>query len=284
MPQRASRIDAMEMPSRMKDALKRHNAERTAAILAEHQAAQAAAAPSGTAQAKLRDVASLLPTELSLRRAHLVSGRLRYCHYLCDGFDDSGWGCGFRSVQTILSWLDPAPPPSIAECQAVLAAVQPAAYAGARGWIGVADAVVLLDHYQNAQTTVLELPNGQAMARHTPALAAHFEAGGGPAMIGGGGDVYSKTIVGVRLGVPSADPLDDELLVWDPHFVGADPATAAETGGAVAWRTVRELLRGSSFYNVALPRRGTAPPPTAPPEQAEPADGWAAAFEVVDAG
>ena len=83
MPQRASRIDAMEMPARMKDALKRHNAERTAAILAEHQAAQAAAAaPSGTAQAQLRDVASLLPTELSLRRAHLVSGRLRYCHYL----------------------------------------------------------------------------------------------------------------------------------------------------------------------------------------------------------
>ena len=64
----------------------------------------------------------------------------------------------------------------------------------------------------------------------------------------------------------------------------ADPATAAETSGSVAWRTVRDLLRGSSFYNVALPRRGTAPPPTAPVEQTEPADGWTAAFEVVDAG
>lgn len=28
-----------------------------------------------------------------------------YWHYLCDGFDDRGWGCGYRTLQTISSWI-----------------------------------------------------------------------------------------------------------------------------------------------------------------------------------
>ena len=39
--------------------------------------------------------------------AALVQGSFRYFHYLCDTFDDRGWGCGWRTVQTILSWLKP---------------------------------------------------------------------------------------------------------------------------------------------------------------------------------
>ena len=33
----------------------------------------------------------------------LVSTRYTYYHYLCDGFDDRGWGCAFRSAQTVIS-------------------------------------------------------------------------------------------------------------------------------------------------------------------------------------
>jgi len=28
-----------------------------------------------------------------------------YWHYYCDGFDDRGWGCGYRTLQTIASWI-----------------------------------------------------------------------------------------------------------------------------------------------------------------------------------
>ena len=28
-----------------------------------------------------------------------------YWHYYCDGFDDRGWGCGYRTLQTIVSWI-----------------------------------------------------------------------------------------------------------------------------------------------------------------------------------
>ena len=28
-----------------------------------------------------------------------------YWHYVCDNFDDRGWGCGYRTLQTIASWI-----------------------------------------------------------------------------------------------------------------------------------------------------------------------------------
>ena len=34
-----------------------------------------------------------------------VVGPYEYWHYRCDGFDDRGWGCGYRTLQTIVSWI-----------------------------------------------------------------------------------------------------------------------------------------------------------------------------------
>jgi hypothetical protein len=34
-----------------------------------------------------------------------VSGDYDYWHYLLDGFDDRGWGCAYRSMQTLVSWF-----------------------------------------------------------------------------------------------------------------------------------------------------------------------------------
>jgi len=34
-----------------------------------------------------------------------VSGHYAYHHYMQAGYDDSGWGCAYRSLQTIVSWL-----------------------------------------------------------------------------------------------------------------------------------------------------------------------------------
>lgn len=34
----------------------------------------------------------------------LVNGNYRYFHYKQDGIDDTGWGCAYRSLQTIISW------------------------------------------------------------------------------------------------------------------------------------------------------------------------------------
>ena len=34
-----------------------------------------------------------------------VNGHYAYHHYMQGGYDDSGWGCAYRSLQTIVSWL-----------------------------------------------------------------------------------------------------------------------------------------------------------------------------------
>ena len=71
------------------------------------------------------------------------------------------------------------------------------AFQGERGWIGVQEAVILLDELHDCQTKVLPLASGAEAGAHLAELAAHFDGGGGPIMVGGGGDVYSKTVVGV---------------------------------------------------------------------------------------
>ena len=32
-------------------------------------------------------------------------GKVTYWHYGCQGVDDRGWGCGYRTLQTIISWI-----------------------------------------------------------------------------------------------------------------------------------------------------------------------------------
>lgn len=226
--------------------------------------------------------------ESSTAQSHLLRGPLRYYHYNVDGSNDSGWGCGYRTVQSILSWMSPeSPPPSIAELQHILAQAS-GAEASATAWIGVPDAVVLLDELKEAAVEVLPLKSGRDMESQMSKLAAHFDAGGGPLMIGGGRDVYSKTVIGVRSHPRS------ELLILDPHYVGgaslAGEVEALRAGGWAAWRPVG-ILDATSFYNIALPR--PLPPSSGAaasrsgvrasrPKPANPEQIWD--FEVVESG
>ena len=215
---------------------------------------------------------------------HLVAGPFRYCHYGADGFNDSGWGCGYRTAQSMLSWLAPEhEPPSIPVMQSVLGQVP-----GGRDWIGVPDAVVLLDALFDATCEVLPLATGTALKDELPRLAAHFDAGGGPLMVGGGGDVYSKTVLGVRFG--QGHP--PELLIVDPHYEGRaahdGDVAALRHGGFADWKPI-SILHSSSFYNLALPRPlppGTSRRPRLPSlaaaAGAEPSEDWG--IEVVGAG
>lgn len=36
---------------------------------------------------------------------YLVDGLYDYYHYMQDKFNDAGWGCAYRSLQTIVSWF-----------------------------------------------------------------------------------------------------------------------------------------------------------------------------------
>lgn len=43
--------------------------------------------------------------DLSGSEVALVQGRYAYHHYMQDNFDDNGWGCAYRSLQSIISWF-----------------------------------------------------------------------------------------------------------------------------------------------------------------------------------
>ncbi|KAL1530131.1 hypothetical protein AB1Y20_001049 [Prymnesium parvum] len=231
---------------------------------------------------------ALLPVEQIQRppavSVHLVSGAVRYYHYGVDGSDDHGWGCGYRTVQTMLSWLSPELPPSLPTLQRVLSNAYPAVYPGPRGWIGVNDAAVLVNLLQNAEVKVLTIPSGQAADSVLAELAEHFDHGGGPVMVGGGGDPYSKTVLGVSQS-PAA------LLVMDPHYSGT-ALTAAEAaqleplwaGAWIGWKPLRFCLPSALFYNFGLLRCGTCNSTgTSPQGGAIPAE-WTSAIEVVASG
>ena len=215
---------------------------------------------------------------------HLVASPLRYYHYNVDGFNDCGWGCGYRTVQTILSWLsNDQLPPSIPEMQTVMQVTT------AHGWIGVQEAIQVLDILHGVTVEVIPLAHGSEVARHLPRLADHFDKGGGPIMVGGGGDVYSKTVVGVR---DIHDPMCATLLILDPHYEGSsslagDIATLKREGW-VAWKPL-SILSDRSFYNLALPRPpvGRADADSSHSEAVgvaacEPPGGWD--FEIVGSG
>lgn len=118
------------------------------------------------------------PPDASNATVHAVRGPLRYYHYGLDGVRNHGWGCGYRTVQTMLSWLQPdEPPPDISTIQRLLKHAQPNAYPGETGWIGVADAVIILDVLHRAPMRVRRLASGREAAALLPELAAHFDAG-----------------------------------------------------------------------------------------------------------
>ena len=72
-----------------------------------------AAASASTSTPPLIDVRQLLPPD-SPADLHLLQRPARYYHYGL-GHADHGWGCGYRTVQSILSWLSAEPAPSISD-------------------------------------------------------------------------------------------------------------------------------------------------------------------------
>ena len=59
----------------------------------------------GNKAARLLDVHATLPAPGFAGSTSLMSGSYEYCHYMQDRFNDAGWGCAYRSLQTIISWF-----------------------------------------------------------------------------------------------------------------------------------------------------------------------------------
>eukprot|EP00727_Mastigamoeba_balamuthi_P013708 m51a1_g8960 putative ufm1-specific protease 2 (540) ;mRNA; r:1057286-1059300 len=217
----------------------------------------AAAGPGG----RMRDVHVTLlgadPQSNVDGRVYLVQGSYDYYHYTQDNIDDKGWGCAYRSMQTLWSWLLLAGYTSRAvpmhrQIQETLAALgdKPATFVGSRQWIGAIEISLCLDSQLGVQSKVLFMRSGSEASAHLGALRAHFASEGSPVMIGGG--VLAYTLLGVDWSEGTGDA---RLLILDPHYTGSDSAQGVRQGGWCAWRRVDEVFLSDHFYNLCMPLR-----------------------------
>uniref|UniRef100_M8AVG4 Probable Ufm1-specific protease n=1 Tax=Aegilops tauschii TaxID=37682 RepID=M8AVG4_AEGTA len=211
----------------------------------------------------LRDVHKEIPSSgVSGGIMSLIDGSYEYYHYLHDGIDDNGWGCAYRSLQTIMSWYrlqqySSINVPSHREIQQVLVEIgdKDPSFIGSREWIGAIELSFVLDKLLGASCKIINVRSGDELPEKCRELAIHFETQGTPVMIGGG--VLAYTLLGVDYNEASGDCA---FLILDPHYTGGDDLKKIVNGGWCAWKKSvdskgRSFFLKDKFYNLLLPQR-----------------------------
>lgn len=185
-----------------------------------------------------------------------VSGRYTYYHYLQDGAQDNGWGCAYRSLQTIISWFNwqgysNVKMPNHKEIQKALVKIRDkeAKFIGSKQWIGSIEVSHCLEYFCRIQSKILSVTNGENMSSIARALLMHFETQGTPVMIGGG--VLAHTILGIAFDENSGDA---RYLILDPHYTGPEDLHLITSKGWCGWKEGR-FWDEKAHYNLCLPQK-----------------------------
>lgn len=190
---------------------------------------------------------------------HLVQGRYLYSHYMQDRFNDSGWGCAYRSLQTLFSWcaferytqFDKGMLPSHKDIQRALVDVgdKPPSFFGSKEWIGANEVCYALEKLTGVSSKILHVSKGSEMEGKGRELARHFDEWGSPVMVGGG--VLAWTILGVARNEKTGRT---KFLILDPHYEGRDDLSSIQNKGWVAWKSA-DVFKADAFYNLCMPLR-----------------------------
>ncbi|KAJ9509440.1 hypothetical protein QJQ45_001866 [Haematococcus lacustris] len=231
----------------------------------------------GSGGGRLRDVHLGLQAPVAGAGVHLVQGSYEYWHYCQDRVADAGWGCAYRSLQTLVSWFrtnhfTSKPVPSHREIQQLLVKVgdKPAGFVGSSHWVGAVELAYVLDEYLDVSCKIITVNKGADIPSHARQLAAHFDQQGTPVMVGGG--VLAYTLLGVAWHEATGEAA---FLILDPHYTGvckhaAGPGTGEDlrkiqAGSWVAWKRPGDsaaaggpLFVADAFYNFLCPQRPTA--------------------------
>ncbi|XP_014358864.2 probable Ufm1-specific protease [Papilio machaon] len=203
----------------------------------------------------LTNVHNVLSRE-SDKNCYLVQGNYQYYHYGCDGFDDRGWGCGYRTLQTLCSWLNLNykninTVPSIKEIQEILVELEdkPKSFLGSRQWIGSFEVCLVIDKLYDVPCKIVHVNKGDELEKITDILKVHFTTFGSPIMMGGDVDCSSKGVMGVKV-----SERNSSLLIVDPHYFGKEQSKEfLKNKDWVKWQPLNDFL-STSFYNLCLPQ------------------------------
>lgn len=88
-----------------------------------------------------------------------VRGSLLFYHYKCDGQDDRGWGCGYRTLQSICSWIVNTEQdiPSLTKIQETLVELEdkPSSFIKSNQWIGTCEATMVLSQLYDVNYSLI---------------------------------------------------------------------------------------------------------------------------------
>ncbi|KAJ7363357.1 Ufm1-specific protease 2 [Desmophyllum pertusum] len=186
----------------------------------------------------------------------VVDGTYAYHHYMQDNFNDDGWGCAYRSLQTIASWFrhqgySSKPVPSHREIQQALVDLQDKGkeFAGSRQWIGSFEVSMCLEHLLGVTSKIMFVNTGAEMRAKGRDLLHHFQTQGTPIMIGGG--VLAHTILGVDFNDQTGDI---RFLILDPHYTGGEDLKVILDKGWCGWKGP-DFWNQQVHYNMCMPQR-----------------------------
>ncbi|KAM7394322.1 hypothetical protein PAMP_021135 [Pampus punctatissimus] len=189
-------------------------------------------------------------------KVYLVQGIYSYHHYMQDRMDDNGWGCAYRSLQTICSWFQQQGyverhVPTHKEIQQALVDVgdKQSSFVGSRQWIGSIEVQAVLNQLLGITSKIMFVSQGSELASKGRELANHFLTEGTPIMIGGG--VLAHTILGVAWSETSGQI---RYLILDPHYTGAEDLQVITDKGWCGWKGP-EFWDQTAYYNLCLPQR-----------------------------
>lgn len=199
---------------------------------------------------------SVKPSNLLNGKQTVVKGNYVYYHYMQDNFNDNGWGCAYRSFQTIFSWfklqnLTRKPVPTHREIQQTLVSIgdKQKDFIGSSQWIGSMEISFCLSEMLNVDCKIISVSRGSELSEKARELQYHFETEGSPVMIGGG--VLAHTIIGVDFNEQTGDV---KYLILDPHYTGSEDIKTITTKGWVSWKDIT-FWKENSYYNLCCPIR-----------------------------
>lgn len=198
----------------------------------------------------------LNPPNIEDAKLYLVQGVYSYHHYMQDRANDDGWGCAYRSLQTICSWfqqqgyVETAVPTHTQIQQALVdAGDKEPRFVGSRQWIGSIEVQVVLNQLLGVTSKIMFVSQGSELVTKGRELANHFQTEGTPVMIGGG--VLAHTILGVAWSENSGQI---RFLILDPHYTGGEELQTIIDKGWCGWKGP-EFWDQNAYYNLCLPQR-----------------------------
>lgn len=200
---------------------------------------------------------------------YLVEGFYGYYHYMQQQVNDKGWGCAYRSLQTLASWLvlnqftdddKNAAPLTHLEIQKTLVRMgdKPASFLKSREWIGSVEVGYVLDEKYGISCRSIYVASGAQLVEKAQELKHHFQTQGTPVMMGGANLAF--TLLGIDYNESSGECA---FLILDPHYTGLEnletiQRKAMQLEGYKAipcgWRKASSFAK-NSFYNLCLPQR-----------------------------